>query len=279
MARRIADYVALALISNVDWEEGKDVFSRSFRSNNDFNGDFAELKDHTQERCGFPVTDEMLAEAVRSLADCGLLRVTDDNFSGTFIKIKAGNFAGFIERATAEFDDAKGDDDGLGVIMRPSDFPNAAALMKHELFEDYHELGDKWLKRALEGLKQRLDEDGKLQDSPDEALTPELSDIPASDRLVTIDHNSSEYVELVKATEEASESIRTSNSIDEDKRGWIRVHIAAGLDFIKNHKVLSAVAAALLLKPLLNAYEAVTEEPAKRAIMAAIDAVRALFGI
>ena len=111
----------------------------------------------------------------------------------------------------------------------------------------------------------------------DEVVT-EVPSVPASDRLVTVAHNSPEYEDLVQRTETASEAIRSSNSIDEEERGWIRTHISAGLEFIKNKKILAGAVSALLLEPLLSAYDAVAEEPAKQAILTAIQAVRSFFG-
>jgi hypothetical protein len=278
VSRRVADYVAVAVIAKPRPGDDDDFFARAVRTATDFSGDLSEFKAYAQERTGIPLSDEIVAQTVRVLADCGLLRVTDDNFSGTFVKVRATEFSQFIEKAKAELSRAKSEDDELGVVSRPSDYPNAAALMKHELLEDYHELGDGWIQRALEGLRRKLSEDGKLPEA-DESVDEQQAVVPAADRLVTIDHNSQAYEELVEKTEAASENIRSSNSIDEERRSWIRVHLSAGLEFIKNNKILAGAASALLLKPLLNAYEAVTEEPAKQAILAAIDAIRTFFGL
>lgn len=275
MSRRVADYVAVALIAKFDWEDEEKSFAWAYGTQKDFSGDLNELKAYAEERSRLPLSDEIISQAVRVLAECGLLRVMDDNYSGTFVKIKGAEFPRFIEKAKAELENVRTEGDEMSILTRPSDYPNAAALMNHELFEDYHELGEDWIRRALQGLKRKLDEDGRLPEA-DQAVAEE---VPASDRLVTIDHNSQEYSDLVEKTEAASESIRSSNSIDEDRRGWIRTHLSAGLEFIKNHKVLAAAASALLLKPLMNAYEAVTEEPAKQAILAAMEAVRAMFGL
>ncbi|WP_327754417.1 hypothetical protein VVT58_05655 [Sphingobium sp. SJ10-10] len=117
-----------------------------------------------------------------------------------------------------------------------------------------------------------------VHESVEDEVVSEVPNIPASDRLVTVAHNSPEYEDLVQRTESASEAIRSSNSIDEEERGWIRTHISAGLEFIKNRKVLAGAVSALLLEPLLSAYDSVAEEPAKQAILTAIQAVRSFFG-
>lgn len=103
---------------------------------------------------------------------------------------------------------------------------------------------------------------------------------PASDRLVSIDHNSKQTVEVLDLTEAANEAIRGSNSLDDEQRGWIREHILAGVEFIRRHKkMLAGAVDVLLLKPLRAAYEAVAEAPAKEAILAAINAIRSMFGL
>lgn len=283
MTRSIADYVALAVISKVSWDEVEDdglsnIFGRHRPTVKDFSGDLQEFKDYAEQRCGFPLTEQLAQEVIRSLAECGLLRITDDNFSGTFVKIKANEFENFVSVAQEQIQDAKRNGDESGLTERASDYPRGSAFLKHVLYEDYHELGDQWLRRALVGLRKHFDERGVLPEYGDSSLV-DVASVPASDRLVAIDHNSREFTEVVELTDAASESIRSSNSIDEDKRSWIRDHISAGIALIKKHKVLTSAISALLLTPLMNAYEAVAEEPAKEAILLAINTIRAFFGI
>ncbi|MBV2147151.1 hypothetical protein KRZ98_02455 [Sphingobium sp. AS12] len=282
--RSIADYVALAVISKISWDDAdddefNDIFGNHRATARDFSGDLSEFKNYAEQRCGFPITEQLAQDVIRSLAECGLLRVTDDNFSGTFVKIKANEFENFVSLAQEQIQDAKRNGDESGLIDKASDYPRGSAFLKHVLYEDYHELGDQWLRRALVGLRKHFDERGVL---PDDGVDLPLVDIAiarASDRLVAIDHNSRAFAEVVELTDAASESIRSSNSIDEDKRSWIRDHIGAGIALIKKHKVLASAVSALLLAPLMNAYEAVAEEPAKQAILLAINTIRAFFGI
>ncbi len=153
-------------------------------------------------------------------------------------------------------------------------------IQKNEIAKLLNELNNAARLKAMSRVAEEL---GWLK------IDDETSDInllssdgyaPGSDRIVTFDHNDPQTKSVLSLAEQADEIIRGSNSLDEEQRGWIREHIRAGIDFIKNHKkMLAGAASALLLKPLLAAYEAVAEEPAKAAILAAIEAVKSMFGI
>ncbi len=215
MTRSIADYVALAVISKVSWDAPDDdelsnIFGRHRPTARDFSGDLSAFKDYAEERCGFPITDQLLHEAIRSLADCGLLRITDDNFSGTFVKIKANEFANFISLAQEQIEDAKRNGDESGLIERASDYPRGAAYISHELYEDYHELGDHWLKRALLGLQKHYSENGVLPNNVSSSFVE--SSAPASDRIVTFSDN--QISDLEDKTSEIISAISAQNQID-----------------------------------------------------------------
>lgn len=294
MANPVEDYIALAAISKVSWVEDRvsnnpfdtnadldigGVFESVFGSRRDFSGDLDQFKDFLDKKCGFSLSAKSFSVALRTLADCGFIRVTDDNYAGTFVKLKSDAFSNFMKVADEEnFSAAQQGLDNEEILEASSDFPSASALLKHPVFEDYHEYGDEWLSRALHGIRKGVIElgDVDLLDRPDAS---DFDKVPASNRLVTIDHNSKEYKGLVEQTELASESIRTSNSIQEEKRSWIRDHLDAGLELIKKHKVLTGAISALLLEPLLDAYHSVTEEPAKAAILSAIELIKSFFGI
>lgn len=278
MSRAVADYVAAAIISRIDWNDD-DAFNRVFGSSNDFAGDEAQFQAFAEARCGFPLTNKMVVAAMRTLSECGLLRITNDNYSGTFVKVKPDAFGDFVTRAKDELSVAEKNGGGiLDVFSHPSDFPMAHALVKHQVIEDYHELGDEWLKRALIGIRSEYESEGKLPDSDEVAGLAEAG-IPASDRIVSVNHNSAEYRNLVEQTTVANEAIRTSNTIGEEDRGWIRDHISLGFELLKKPKILLGAVTVLLLGPLQNAYDAVTEEPARQAILTAINLIRAFFGI
>jgi hypothetical protein len=225
MARGLSDYVALAMISDIDWNPDDDFFKVGQEH---FDGDFSELKSYADKKAGFRVSDSILEQAVRTLASCGLLRITDDNFSGTFVKIKPDRFEKFIEKAHAEIESATKNSDEEGIFLRPSDYPNASALYAHELLDDYSELGDKWLKRALEGIRQKISEDGSvLEDGSSEPS------IPGSDRLVTLSHNQIESLD--EPTSEIITAIELENAIPDHPglRELIIGQLRAGRELIR----------------------------------------------
>lgn len=229
MKRDVADYVALALVRNRDQEA-----TYGFGTPGDFSGDMEELRAHAAELCGFNVSDEILNRSLRTLADCGLLRVTEDPYSGTFVKVKTSLLQDFFQRADSEFERARTDDDELGLVSKPSDYPAATALMKHELLEDYRELGSDWLTRALKGLGRTLGPEGLIEDDDAQLEGLELpSTAPASDRIVTLDHN--QQGELEAASTDVIEAVEKENAIDGDSslRQLVLGQLRAGRELIR----------------------------------------------
>lgn len=209
MTRRISDYIALAIISEIDWEDGGGL-DFSFGPKAEFQGDIGEFKTFAEKRCGFPVTEDLIAGAMRTLADCGLLRVTDDNFSGTFVKVRSEQLVALIDAAAVELKNAKNEQDEIGLLTRPSDYPAASAVAKYPLIEDYHELGDKWLKRALLGIRNYYEEHGIL---PNQLVAPEAKNFaPGSDRIVTFTDN--EANDLASQTDKIISAVEDKNSVE-----------------------------------------------------------------
>jgi len=227
MGRDIADYVALALVA--DLTDESDWYSRQ---TGEFSGDLDQLKSRALEVLGFPVSDYMLQQATRTLADCGLIRVTDDNFSGTFVKVRSKGFSEFIEQAQSEFAKAKEEQDELSITTKPSDYPKASALAKHELFDDYHELGTAWLKRALDGLRKRVEEAGSL-DALRVQPGANAAEAPASDRIVSFSDN--QVTELDTQTSDVIDAVAAQNQIDGDPglREIVLGQLRAGRELIR----------------------------------------------
>ncbi|MBJ6123108.1 hypothetical protein [Sphingomonas mollis] len=206
MGREVSDYVALALVADLRVE--RDYFSDKPE---DFSGDIDQLKAKAEEILRFPISDYMLQQVVRTLADCKLIRITDDHFSGTFIKIKASNLGKFVENAKLELGQAVNESDELSIITKPSDYPNASALQKHELFEDYDELGPAWLNRALDGLRKQVEQAGSLDAIASQSVVKETK-VPASDRVVTFSDN--QVTELDEQTTAIIDAVSAQNQID-----------------------------------------------------------------
>lgn len=256
MARLISDYIALALISNVEFDEDQPNLGKYLAKPKDFSGDLDELKVFAEEKCGFSLTDDIVKEAMRTLVKCGVLRITNDDYSGTFVKLKPAAFSEFVKKANDEVYTPEGPIDQVEILINSSDFPRAYMLLDHELLEDYHELGDEWLKRALLGIKKTIDETGKLplgSESSNAAL--DLGELP---RIVTLTEHQKGQLET--ASDELISTITQENAIDSDVglREQLLGQFKAARELIRA-KVFDAQIMRLLvmdaLKSLIKKYE------------------------
>jgi hypothetical protein len=215
---KISAYVALALISEISFEtKNHDMFEEIF-SDRDFAGDFEELKHFSERKCGFIPKDEILLDAVSILSKCDLIRITDNKFSGTFLKIYADQFKTFMTRSTLEL---KKFSDRDNISLYQNDFPKAFFLISYPAFEEYFELGDKWLKKVLIGIKKNIDDPdyAKKYDHNDWDNLP--GSIPASDRVVLRSDNLPKIEELERDLALLKENIRADND-EENKFGGNR---------------------------------------------------------
>ena len=251
MTRDVADYVALAIIQA--GEKGPDPFTED---GGDFSGDLAQLKDHAETICRFELSETILKRVMRNLAVCGLVRVTDDPYSGTYIKIKSTEFGRFIKEANEEFARARKVSGVEDVFVNPSDYPLASALASRELFEDYHELGSPWLNKALEGLRAQISEKGSLEALQNQVSNSAVVEAPASDRTVTLAHN--QQILLEDASSELIDLVEKENAVDGDSglRQRIVGELKAGRELIR----AQSVRAFLLYTTLVSALGALIEK-------------------
>jgi hypothetical protein len=150
--------------------------------------------------------------------------------------------------------------------------PNLYSLPE---FEDAYRLSADFSNRAIEQLRDRWS-----SNSDSDVLSANIEYmVPASDRIVTINHNQPEYSVMAETIESANEFIRVSNAFPVEEKGWIKKHIELGLELLKQPRTYLYALIALILKPLYAAYAIVAEDAAKAAILAAIDAVKMFFGI
>lgn len=91
--------------------------------------------------------------------------------------------------------------------------------------------------------------------------------IPASDRIVKINHNAPEYQEIIEKLEELEASIRKSNSIENEDKDRLQAELKAGEGILKGKTARIEVIKTLLVKGLkyiiehvANAAIAVTAE-------------------
>ena len=103
--------------------------------------------------------------------------------------------------------------------------------------------------------------------------------VPASDRIVDLQHNSAAVGDTIEKLEVASETIRSSNALEPARRQALRDQIEVGIQLLKRPKVYLSAISAILLKPLYDAYCELAEGPAKAALEAALATVRNLIGL
>ena len=103
----------------------------------------------------------------------------------------------------------------------------------------------------------------------------QIATVPAADRTVAIRHNSAQFKEVLTALTAADDAVRSSNTIPEAQRSWIREQLQAGRDLISKAKVVTwSAIKALLLAPLHAAYKSVAEGALKAMLVKALLIVR-----
>ncbi len=230
MNRPIADYVAAALL--VPGGAGDSAFTSLMRT--DFTGDFNALMNHAAECCGFVVEPAILRQCIRVLSRFGLVKVTDDPYSGSYYLIRVKKWPQTKSEIARELDAAAENGhtaDNIEFVR--SDYPLAAAAFDHDVMEDFREHGETWLRRALVGIAATLRQNGDI--SEDNGMLSTLSeDIPASDRIVRLSHNQIESLE--EKSRELLTEISKRNEIDSSPslKDMIVGQINAGLELIRS---------------------------------------------
>ncbi|OEJ66566.1 hypothetical protein [Magnetovibrio blakemorei] len=117
--------------------------------------------------------------------------------------------------------------------------------------------------------------------------------IPASDRTVSLDHNSSPYNETVAALDKAIEEFREDHRLDNDlshEKGALLKALEGGRELLNDTEVNVRVATALLLEPLARIAEkfgdfvdenkaAIISGATAAAAQAAFELIKALLGL
>lgn len=105
----------------------------------------------------------------------------------------------------------------------------------------------------------------------------EIARIPQSSILLQIS-NDTDLEPAEQAVDQAVEAIRGSNTVEETKRKWIREHLLGGKMLLQTRVITQSALKALLLEPLQAAWKTIGEEKGKLIMLAAIKAIKALFG-
>lgn len=111
------------------------------------------------------------------------------------------------------------------------------------------------------------------------ATTPEPAPAPASDRIVTIDHNSPHYQEAVTSLERTIETISGSNIISGDEKEAVLAELSAGRRLLDFTKSTWAACKTLLIDGLKYVLRKFGEGAVAIAVTAALGFLGKLFGI
>ena len=103
-------------------------------------------------------------------------------------------------------------------------------------------------------------------------------DIPASDRIVSLDDNSAAYRDAVEKVGDATDAIRGFNGATNFNKELVVGQLEAFMVLLKNRKLHVGAVTYLALEPLYAAYNDAAVEAFKPLFKAAIDALIKLFG-
>lgn len=91
------------------------------------------------------------------------------------------------------------------------------SVRRTSLLEAYADLGSDYLNEVLEAMEPELEKIGEIDEVEDgESAVENNSFVPASDRLVSLDHNLPEYKEISRGIADLREKVRGINSQDID---------------------------------------------------------------
>ena len=89
----------------------------------------------------------------------------------------------------------------------------------------------------------------RLEDAVDASLEDDMV-VPASDRVVSLNHNEQSFKNAVHAVELTLDKVKMSNSIESDDKTRITLELSAGLDLVQAPKTRVEAARVLLLGAL-----------------------------
>jgi hypothetical protein len=106
--------------------------------------------------------------------------------------------------------------------------------------------------------------------------------VPASDRIVALDHNSQTYQETVRSLDQVIEEVRRKNDlgdVDPSEKERVLTELSLGRKLLESAKVRVAAAGALLLGGLKWVIEKFAEGSIQTAASAAYEALKVLLGL
>jgi hypothetical protein len=187
----IASYIAAALI---------DYAGRHLEGA--FRGPTDELTKFAREACEFEVDSTLASDALGILSNCGVATISTDPFAGDYMKIDSKSFDRFVQKARTELDIAEKQMHRTGKefdeVVEAQALLNAARIIAYRPLERYSEFGAELLTRALDSIKNG----------------PSMR-VPASDRIVDLDHNSPTFSEISDRLDELEGRLRVDNDTGE----------------------------------------------------------------
>ena len=105
-------------------------------------------------------------------------------------------------------------------------------------------------KNFSDGLREVFEKSLSITDSDPTVDRDKQSEIPASDRIVTINHNAEEYQEFMDDLKTLGENIRDSNSIDEVEKDRLQAELRAGKNILEGKTARLQVIIAVLFPVL-----------------------------
>jgi hypothetical protein len=149
--------------------------------------------------------EEIISEAVRILNRCDIAYSEDDDFAGRFIVVSQQRFDAFLDNVAddrSNYDKIIKDalDDSIGLSRaEDANLPYLEAYNRFPVLRKYSQFGEEWLNRALEGIRAQS--------------SLETAAIPASDRVVRIDHNDPQAVQIRESAEQLKQRILRGNDL------------------------------------------------------------------
>jgi hypothetical protein len=192
---------------------------------------------------GIPVSNDHIEMALKNLENLGIVNVVVDPYADTVIETSDEEIIKFLSQSDNK------------ILKRSWD-------------------NEDWLKSAYNNQNLWSDLSHLISD------INSIESIPTSDGFVTVNHNSAEFIETERAIVTAEEAVRGDNEFDGEQRGWIRVHLEAGVALLKQSgPIIRGALVALIVEPLKAAMKATANENVKKLIGVALTAFLKWLGL
>lgn len=214
-----------------------------------------DLFEAVQSKWAGPYSVTEILEAVEYLSKIGDVAFLDISNPEELIRINGGN---------------------LKAVLRNNSWRETAPASYN-----WVNFGDAWLKREWDkalSQERRVKGGSPAQSSLVTDVDSAMSQlVPASDREVRLDHNSSDFTECVNKLEEAQKLIAESNQLTEEEKKDTLVHLDAGLRVLRGSTVFAVgTMRYLVLDRLKAAFEGAIEDAFKAVLVGAFMYLAAL---